>query len=472
MCGIVGIIGSERASYDIFRGLMALQHRGQDAAGILTFDGEELHIKKGTGLTSEVFDWSDLEDLRGSSGIGQVRYPTIGSTGAGDAQPFVTNIPTTIGFAHNGNVVNYEEIKRMLKDKGRKLLSTCDAEAILKLFASSLGERCGEEDIYRGVKKVMETVNGSYSALALVAGHGLLAFRDPHAIRPMVFGEKEENGRKSYIFASETVVLDLLGYNLIKNLEPGEAIYVDNNLRTNSIIIDGRERKHCMFEWVYFARADSVVEGISVYRARLNLGVKLAELFEQSADIVMPVPDTSIPSSIALAEKKNLRYREGVIKNRYIGRTFIMGSQRVRTEAVREKLNPMPCEVEGKNIAVVDDSIVRGTTSTKIVEMIKKSGAEKVHLLSTCPPIKHPCVYGIDFSTRGELIAEEKSIGEIRAMIGCDSLTYQTLDGLSRAIGIPEKNLCMACLNGEYPTDVSLKTLRKYGEEREKQQIP
>lgn len=455
MCGIVGIITrNENVSYSIYRALVALQHRGQSASGIATFDGEEITLRKGSALVNEVFDRSALESLEGNMGIGHVRYPTAGTDGVKDAQPFITNIPQTFAIVENGNLTNDASIRVLLRERGRVVRSTSDGESILKLFASSY-----KNDPFEALKSVMSVAEGSYSAIVLTA-EGLIAFRDPYAIRPLVLGYREG----SYMFASETSALDVLGYKKIRDLDAGEAVFVDRELNINSRVLNKKGVNHCMFEWVYFGRADSVIDGISVYEARLNLGRELAELFDKTVDIVMPVPDTSIPAAISFSEEKGLRYREGVMKNRYIGRTFIMESQSKRENAVRDKLNPMRSEVNGKRVAMIDDSIVRGTTSREIVEMLKKEGAKEVHLLSTCPPIKYPCVYGIDFSTRGELIAGEKGIEEIRREIGCDSLTYQSLEGLCRAIG--SKQLCTACLSGEYPTGITHEEVRMLGAKR------
>lgn len=455
MCGIVGIITrNENVSYSIYRALVALQHRGQSASGIATFDGEEITLRKGPGLVNEVFDRSALEDLWGNVGIGHVRYPTAGTDGVKDAQPFITNIPQTFALVENGNLTNDARIRELLRERGRIVRSTSDGESVLKLFASSY-----RSDPFEALEGVMSVAEGSYSVIVLTT-EGLIAFRDPYAIRPLALGYREG----SYMFASETAALDVLGYKKIRDLDAGEAVFVDRELNIDSRVLNKKGIKHCMFEWVYFGRADSVIDGISVYEARLNLGRELAELFDKNVDIVMPVPDTSIPAAISFSEEKGLRYREGVMKNRYIGRTFIMESQSKRENAVRDKLNPMRSEVNGRRVAMIDDSIVRGTTSREIVEMLKKEGAKEVHLLSTCPPIKYPCVYGIDFSTRGELIAGEKGVEEIRREIGCDSLTYQSLEGLSRAIG--SKQLCTACLSGEYPTGITHEEIRMLGAKR------
>ncbi|MDY6985613.1 MAG: amidophosphoribosyltransferase [Candidatus Thermoplasmatota archaeon] len=455
MCGIVGIITrNENVSYSIYRALVALQHRGQSASGIATFDGEEITLRKGPGLVNEVFDRSALEDLWGNVGIGHVRYPTAGTDGVKDAQPFITNIPQTFALVENGNLTNDARIRELLRERGRIVRSTSDGESVLKLFASSY-----RSDPFEALEGVMSVAEGSYSVIVLTT-EGLIAFRDPYAIRPLALGYREG----SYMFASETAALDVLGYKKIRDLDAGEAVFVDRELNIDSRVLNKKGINHCMFEWVYFGRADSVIDGISVYEARLNLGRELAELFDKNVDIVMPVPDTSIPAAISFSEEKGLRYREGVMKNRYIGRTFIMESQSKRENAVRDKLNPMRSEVNGRRVAMIDDSIVRGTTSREIVEMLKKEGAKEVHLLSTCPPIKYPCVYGIDFSTRGELIAGEKGVEEIRREIGCDSLTYQSLEGLSRAIG--SKQLCTACLSGEYPTGITHEEIRMLGAKR------
>lgn len=468
MCGIVGLINTDDVSRKLHTALFSMQHRGQDAAGILAFDGQNFHLKKGVGLIAGVFNEKELDNLKGNVGIGQVRYPTAGLAHEEDAQPFVINFPFGIGMAHNGNVTNSYKLKCELKEEHhRQLHSTCDAELMLNVFASELiqllsKEKNIDEQIFDATFSFMKKVEGSYSTIALIAEKGLLAFRDPYGVKPLVFGVKEEEHGCSYMFASETVALDTLGYMLVKDLEPGEAIFINFNGVLRSKVLRQAKKAHCMFEWVYFARPDSVLEGKSVYDTRLKLGEELAKLwleniglneFNKEEYVVIPAPDTSRPAAILFSEITGIRQREGLIKNRYIGRTFIMPDQKMRDGAVRIKMNPIVSEVKDKKVILIDDSIVRGTTSKKIVSMIRDAGAKEIHLVITCPPIRFPCFYGIDMATHGELIAFNKNLEQIAQELGVDSLIYQTIDGLRRAIGI--NDLCLACLNKEYPTELT-----------------
>ncbi len=480
MCGFIGIISrNNNVAYDLFIALNNLQHRGQDGAGILTFDGNEFYMQKGIGLVNEFFSEQNLSELKGKIGIGHVRYPTIGSDPKKDVQPFVTYQPFGIGMCHNGNLVNYDSLKELLLKKyQRRMRSGNDIETILGLFASELQKNskaesvCTENDIFGALKNTVAQLNGGYSCVSVVAGKGLLGFRDPNGIRPIVFAEKTENGKVvAYALASETVALDILGFKVIKDLEPGEAILVDENMQYYSKILAIGKKRPCMFEWVYFARADSVIENKGVYEVRLNLGSELAKIWAKKgieADVVVPVPDSSKSAAITFAQETGLPYREGLIKNRYIGRTFIMPYQKKREFSVRMKLNPIIREIKGKRVILIDDSIVRGTTSKKIIQMVREAGAKEVHFVVTCPPIKYPCFYAVDFASKYELIAGEKTIEEIRKEIGADSLTYQGIENLKNAIGLGN-NLCMACLTGEYVTDVSEGQAKVLGEQREKE---
>lgn len=453
MCGVIGIIGLDNVSQYIYNGLIMLQHRGQDSSGIVTYDGE-LHIKKGKGLVPEVFGPIDFSVLKGNIGIGNVRYPTIGSLKKEDIQPFVINTPIKMAITHNGNIVNTRELKKHLKKKGIEFESECDTEVILKVFADNLNiSEKYPENVFNAVEKTMKVLDGAYSEVMILDG-GLLAFRDPKGIKPLVLGKMYS--KNAYIFASETTVLNALGFEYIKDVKPGEALYINKELDIYSKIIMEGEKAHCMFEWVYFSSADSINEKIDVYKVRERLGKELAKLWMKNGrdiDIVVAVPDTSRPAALSFAKYIGSEFGEGLIKNKYIGRTFIIATPEMRKSAVKLKLRAIESQLRGKKVAVIDDSIVRGTTSKRIVEIIKNAGAKEVHFLVTCPPIKFPCFYGIDMSTRDELIAYKKNIKEICKEIGADSLTYQTMEGLKRAIG--HSNLCTACLNGVYPTGIN-----------------
>jgi len=465
MCGIIGLIGRNGVARDLSDGLLSLQHRGQDAAGITTFD-DSFHVIKESGLVSEIFSKEDLKKLPGNLGIGHVRYPTVGSILKEDAQPFYTDRPTLISIAQNGNIVNCKEIREeLLKDK-EQLSSNCDAELILRLLSRELSKEGSydADSFFNATRRVMDGLNGSYSIIGMT-NRALFAFRDPLGIRPLVLGKKEDG----YAVSSETVALDILGFEVVKDLEPGEMVFISKNLEVNSKILKQAGRAHCMFEWVYIARTDSVLERVGVYEARLNLGRKLAQIWKKTGrqvDIVIPVPDTARPAALAFAEELGLRYTEGFIKNRYIQRTFIMANQERREIAMKLKLNPIIKEVKGQRIALIDDSLVRGTTSKKIIKLLKDAGAKEVHFLLTCPPLKSPCFYGIDMSTKKELAAANKSTEEIRKAIGADSLTYQTMEGLKKAIGAP---LCTACLDGNYPTSISQQVMESFETLRERE---
>ncbi len=468
MCGILGIIGNYEVVGDIYRGLLSLQHRGQDSAGIITYS-DRFNIKKGNGLVSEIFKEKNLSYLKGNIGIGHVRYPTIGGGKAEDAQPFYVNIPSGIIMAHNGNVINYTQLKRELEEVNlRHLNSKSDVEAILNVFASKLEKRgkVNIDNIFASVKEVYKKVEGSYSVIAYIRNKGLLAFRDPVGFKPLIYGKKDAN----YAFASESVALDTLGYKRIRDVKAGEAIFIDTNGKEYSKILGNKKHRPCIFEWVYFARPDSVIDGISVYGARLRLGKELAKTVKKlrlPIDLIIPVPDTSRAAAITLSEELNIPYREGLIKNRYIGRTFIMPQQAMRKMSIRLKLNPIEGEIKGKNILIVDDSIVRGNTSRQIVQLIKEAGAKKIFFASYSPPLRHPCVYGIDMQTRSEFIAKNKSIKDIEKEIGTDKLIYQSYEGLIKGVsGGENMKFCTACFDGKYPTPVDEKILKKIETER------
>ncbi|MFO7872028.1 MAG: amidophosphoribosyltransferase [Candidatus Undinarchaeales archaeon] len=477
MCGFIGIIGERPAAYELFTGMLTIQHRGQSSSGMLTFDHDEFFLKKKVGLVSEGFNKNNLKGMHGNIGIGHVRYPTIGSDPHRDSQPFTTYSPYGIGMAHNGNLVNYDEVKEWLYDNyQRRLRSKCDVEAIMKVFSVELFKQVHDknftpEKIFEAANNTMDVLNGGYSCVGLIAGKGLVGFRDPKGIRPMIFGKKELDGKTSYAFASETVALEVNGYEIIRDVKPGEVFFIDNDLNIHSKVVKNSGRKHCMFEWVYFARPDSVIEKEGVYEARLKLGRELAKKWKKKGkevDVVIPVPDTSRTSALSFANEIDVPYREGLIKNRYSWRTFIMPTQEQRESAVRLKLNPVIKEIKGKKIALIDDSIVRGTTSKKLISLIRNAGAKEIHFLSACPPIKFPCYYAIDFADKNELIAGQKEIEEIRKKIGADTLTYQSIEGLKNALD-RDNELCMACLNGEYPTEVTEKQKKNLSRSRNKE---
>ena len=474
MCGIIGIYNSGDVSRELYNGLLLLQHRGQDSCGILTADDETIYLEKFKGLVSESFDEEILKTFKGKSGIAQVRYPTIGSSSLIDAQPFYLNYPLGIGMAHNGNVINLDELKKELKQDKRVVISKCDVEVILNVFAEELLKAKTSnsfDKIKEAVKGVFKRVNGAYSVVTVSIGNRMVAFRDPKGIRPLIMAKKQnQNGEISYAFASETIPLDFLGYEIIRDVKPGEVIYINAHGTVKSEVLTDEKPAHCMFEWVYFARPDSVIENLSVYEARRNLGKQLAQQIKEknlSIDVVMPVPDSSRPAALACAEELQIPYREGLIKNRYSQRTFIMPTQELRENAVKMKLSPVIKEIKDKSILLVDDSIVRGTTSKKIIKMLKKAGAKEIHFASSSPALKKPCFYGVDMSTEEELIAANKSNEEIRKFIEADSLTYLSIENLKKAI---PRRICTACLDGNYPTDIE-NYAKQYSENRKQERL-
>ncbi|MEO0101783.1 MAG: amidophosphoribosyltransferase [candidate division WOR-3 bacterium] len=473
MCGVVGILGKGNVVQEIYEGLLSLQHRGQDGAGIITHNGM-FHLKKGVGLVLDVFKEKNLRRLQGNIGIGHVRYPTIGGGGSEDTQPFFVTNPYGIAMAHNGNVTNYFRLRQELTEERLwSLNSYSDVEVILNIFADALlrQQKKNQKNIFsliaRGVREVFQKVEGSYSCVGLIAGRGLFAFRDPKGIKPLILGRKGD----SYIFASESVCLDLLGYKLERDVKPGEVIFIDTNRQIFQEEVVKGSLSPCIFEYVYFARPDSVLDGISVYEARLRLGEYLGkECLKEGIkpDVVIPVPDTARAAATTVAEVLGVKLREGLIKNRYIQRTFIMPTQDLRRASVRQKLNPIKSEIVGKKILVVDDSIVRGTTSKEIISILRKCEPREIYLAITCPPLRFPCVYGIDMMTRGEFIARKFSVEKIQKMIGADRLIYQTYDGLISAVRGKDKKrkFCTACFNGEYPTKVKKEDFQAMERER------
>ncbi len=479
MCGFIGIVASGgRVAPEIYDGLLCLQHRGQDAAGVVTFD-TRFHLKKGTGLVRDIFNDKNMARLTGNLGIGHVRYPTIGTGVQEDAQPFLIHYPYGLAIAHNGNVTNYAELARYLShDKKAHLNSTCDVEVILNVIAVELG-RMGVPELtpdvlFQVVGKVFERVKGTYSVVLLIAGYGLLAFRDPHGVKPMIYGRRGNGkGDIEYAVASENVAIDILGYRQWTDVKPGEAILFRPGQPPVSKRIVTRTHSPCIFEHVYFARPDTIMDGISVYQSRRRFGEKLAETWRQTGipvDVIIPVPDSACTAAGTMANILGVEYREGLVKNRYIGRTFIMPDQSQRSESIRRKLNAIPLEFEGKDVLLVDDSIVRGNTSKKIIELARNAGARRVYFASCSPPIRFPCIYGIDMSTRRELIAREKDVEEIARHIGADYLIFQDLPDLEDAAraGNPEvTSFCTACFSGNYPTgDVTPEMLSEIERER------
>jgi amidophosphoribosyltransferase len=470
MCGVIGIYGTEDIFQDLYHGLLAVQHRGQDAAGIITYDSR-FHVKKGNGLVQDIFTAENARRLTGNIGIGHTRYPTVGGGRGEDAQPFYINSPYGIIMAHNGNVINYSSLKQKLfEDSHRLLNSDCDVEIILNVFAQSLAEkklkRLSPKAVFSAVETVFQKVKGSYSVVAYIAGQGMLAFRDPFGIKPLAYGKKENGLVPSFAVASESVSLDIMNFSDVKNIEAGQALFIDKNRKIHSRRIVKAAHSPCLFEWVYFARPDSFIDDVNVYDCRVNLGRLLAEEIKKhdlDIDVVVPVPDSARDAAIEIARSLHLKYREALVKNRYIGRTFIMAADRQRKASVRQKLNPIVSELKGKNVLLVDDSIVRGNTSRSIVALVRECGARKVYFASYSPPLRYPCVYGIDMQTKTEFVARRRTEKQIAQHIGADKVIYQTLDALKKAVslGNPKlKSFCAACFDGVYPTgDVTSEVL-------------
>ncbi len=476
MCGFIGVIGVESSVREIYEGLLAIQHRGQDAAGIITYDGR-FHVKKGEGLVRDIFSAANFERLRGGLGVGHVRYPTVGSGGGEDAQPFTVNYPYGIAMAHNGNVANYDELKEELAGRGlRHLCSGCDVEAILNVFAGALARASRNgfaiEAYYDAVEEVYRTVRGAYSVVGFIAGHGLFAFRDPYGIKPIAMGRKRIDGTFGYAIASESVVLTALDYEVLPLGNPGEAVFVDVDRNVHRRALAEPRSHPCVFEFVYFARPDSHLDGVSVYQARIRMGERLAGTFRATglrADVVIPVPDSARTAALAMAQALGIPYREGLVKNRYVGRTFIMPSDGERKASVRHKLNAIEDEFRDKDVLLVDDSIVRGHTSRKIVQLARAAGARRVLFASAAPPLVHPCVYGIDMSTRREFVARGRTADEVAREIEADAVIYQELDDLVDAVkeGQRIERMCTACFSGDYPTgDITPQMLLRIERER------
>ncbi len=466
MCGIVGIVGKSNVNVALYDALTMLQHRGQDAAGIMTCHNGKLAQQKAVGLVKDVFRTRHMQRLEGNMGIGHVRYPTAGSSGPALAQPFYVNSPYGIALAHNGNLTNTEQLRKDLFLSDLRHINTdSDSEVLLNVLAHEIQEmgklRPTADDIFKAVEGVNKRARGGYAVVALLANYGVVAFRDPNGIRPLVYGVRESAGGKEYMVASESVALDVMGFKLIGDVEPGHAIYIttDGQLHVKQCADNPRLRP-CIFEHVYFARPDSIMDGVSVYKARLRQGEKLADKIlrlrpEHDIDVVIPIPDSSRVAGQALAHNLGVKFREGLVKNRYIGRTFIMPGQKLRKKSVRQKLNPIDLEFRGKNVLLVDDSIVRGTTCQQIIQMARDAGANKVYFASAAPAVKYPNVYGIDMPSVDELIAHGRTDDEVCEEIGADWLIYQDLEDLVAASseGNPDvAEFDCAVFNGKYVT--------------------
>ena len=476
MCGIVGIVGRESANHALYNALTVLQHRGQDAAGIITEADGQLQIRKGNGLVRDVFEERHMLRLRGNVGIGHVRYPTAGSASQYEAQPFYVNSPYGVCLAHNGNLVNADELKLLVERHDRRHLNTnSDTEILLNVLAHELSRHASNglrpDEILNAVQSLHRRCSGGYAVVAMICGHGIVAFRDPHGIRPVILGVRETPFGLERMVASESVALDVLGFEIDRDILPGEAVFIEKDGTLHSREFDGEPvYSPCIFEFVYFARPDSIIDNLSVYKARLRMGETLAAKIQQTRphhdiDVVIPVPDTSRTSAMQVAHRLGLKYREGFIKNRYIGRTFIMPEQAARQASVRRKLNAIDLEFRGKNVLLVDDSIVRGTTSRQIVEMAREAGASNVYFASAAPPVRYPNVYGIDMPAAHELIAAGRSEEQVQRFIGADWLVYQDLEGLVAAVDHEDSDIVgfdTSCFSGEYVTgDVSSEYLHE-----------
>ena len=475
MCGIVGIVGKSAVNQAIYDALTVLQHRGQDAAGIVTWGDDGLNVKKRNGLVRDVFQQRHMLKLTGNVGMGHVRYPTAGGSRSAEAQPFYVNSPYGICLAHNGNLTNYDELAGLLTREDRRHLNTnSDSEVLLNVFAHELQRRTNgrpaPEQVFDAVEAVHRRCSGGYAVVAMIIGHGLVAFRDPNGIRPIVIGRRETKQGAEYMVASESVALDILQFERLRDVHPGEAIFIENDGVLHSREYPGPTGcSPCIFEFVYFSRPDSIIDNLSVYKARLRMGEQLAgqivrEWPEHDIDVVIPIPDTSRTAAVQVAHHLGVKYREGFIKNRYIGRTFIMPGQAERAQSVRRKLNAIDLEFRGKNVLLVDDSIIRGTTSKQIIRMARDAGARKVYFASAAPPVRFPNVYGIDMPAASELIANGRTVAEVQELIGADKLIYQDLHGLIRSVRHDNSEITefdTSCFSGKYVTgDVTEDYLR------------
>lgn len=444
MCGIVGIVGRSAVNQTIYDALTVLQHRGQDAAGIVTIDQNAFRLRKANGLVKDVFEPKHMQRLQGNAGLGHVRYPTAGSSSASEAQPFYVNSPFGISLAHNGNLTNTVQLAEGLRNKRRHVNTTSDSEVLLNLLADELDKTdsltLSQDEVFDAVSRVHADTRGAYAVVAMIIGQGLVAFRDPFGIRPLVLGKHETASGTEYMVASESVALDAVGFEVMRDVAPGEAVYIttEGELFTRQCA-EAPSYAPCIFEFVYFARPDSTIDKVSVYASRVNMGAKLGEKirkewYDHDIDVVIPIPETSCDIALEIARGMDLPYRQGFVKNRYIGRTFIMPGQQERKKSVRRKLNAINAEFKDKNVLLVDDSIVRGTTSEQIIEMAREAGAKKVYFASAAPEIRFPNVYGIDMPTSNELIAHGRDADEIARLIGADGIIFQDLSDLVEAV--------------------------------------
>ncbi|PVY78234.1 amidophosphoribosyltransferase [Tamilnaduibacter salinus] len=466
MCGIVGLVSTSNVNQTLYDALTVLQHRGQDAAGIVTYEDNRFFLRKDNGLVRDVFRTRHMQGLVGNVGIGHVRYPTAGSSSSAEAQPFYVNSPYGITLAHNGNLTNADELSRdLFRTDLRHINTNSDSEVLLNVFAHEL-QAIGKlnptrDDVFAAVRAVHKRCRGAYAVIAMITGYGVIGFRDPNGIRPACYGVRETDEGTEYMIASESVALNAGGFELVRDIAPGEAIYIetDGTLHTEQCADDPRLYP-CLFEHVYFARPDTILDQVSVYKARLRMGETLADKVQRERpdhdiDVVMPIPDTSRTSAMQMAHCLGVKFREGFIKNRYIGRTFIMPGQTMRKKSVRQKLNPIDLEFRDKNVMLVDDSIVRGTTCDEIVEMARDAGAKKVYFASAAPPVRYPNVYGIDMPAASELIAHGRTIEEIQELIGADWLLYQDLDDLIQCVSDVNPDIDgweTSVFNGQYIT--------------------
>jgi amidophosphoribosyltransferase len=470
VCGILGIYGYEDVAFELLLGLTTMQHRGQDAAGVVTLD-ESFHLKKGLGLVSQVFSADVLAELRAPCGIGHVRYATQGKQDLLDAQPYAINYPFGLAMAHNGNVINFRELRRGLQERQRLLETSTDLELIVYSLTANLerhGPRRNPEDVFAAVADTQREIHGAYSTVALLANHGFLAFCDPRGIRPLVWGERQTAKGTVHAFASETACFDCLGYKVVRDLEPGEAVFIDREHRAHSRICHPEKQAFCVFEYIYFSREDSLLRGRLVAADRVRMGRAVARKFRQTGlkpDIVIDVPSSAYFYASGLAEELGVPYRRGLAKNPHAGRSFIASTQAERELIVCQKLNPIRAVVAGKKVAVVDDSIVRGTTSRHIVRLLREAGAAAVYFVSASPPVRHACIYGIDIAMRREMVAAGSTEEEIARQIGADAVVYQSLEDLKALYAdVPS---CFACFSGEYPVEGSKELLKEVEQERE-----
>lgn len=482
MCGLVGIIGHSPVNNQLYDGLTLLQHRGQDAAGIATNHQGRLFMRKGTGLVRDIFRQRHMLRLQGDIGIGHVRYPTAGSSAAAEAQPLYVNSPYGIVMAHNGNLTNADVLhKELFESDLRHINTSSDSEVLLNVFAHELAAQTtsvslSPDEVFRTVEQVHQRCRGGYAVAGMILGRGLFAFRDPHGIRPLMLGKRETEEGVEHAIASESVALKGIGFDVLRDIAPGEAVFIDlqGEIHTR-LCAENAELKPCIFEFVYFARPDSIIDNVSVYKSRLRMGEKLAQKIlrespEHDIDVVIPIPDTSRTSALELAFHLGVKYREGFIKNRYIGRTFIMPGQKLREKSVRQKLSAIDLEFGGKHVLLVDDSIVRGTTSQQIVQMARDAGARKVTMASAAPPVIYPNVYGIDMPAADELIGFNRTIEEIQSVIGADRLVYQDIEDLIESVRFGNPSITRfedSCFTGDYITgDVSSDYLDQVRDQR------